>query len=408
VAGVSEIQIGSGSAAGNPFKHGTMLLIVAIGTIAFVAMLVLGAYAPDLRSGRNGGTHALSNAAVGYSGLVRLARATGRDPTVLRSQAGLENEDLLVISPDHGSASLTDILAQRRGRVSLLILPKWETVADPDKAGWVRVSGVLPADDPGRMLAPAYPLEISRVKTAGEPLRTVHAGAPAELTFNAPRLTQTISGKGLEPVITLPSGRIVLGKVPDGALYVLAEPDLLNNHGISNPEQGRAGLELLDFLNSTGAESVMFDVTANGLGQSRSPLKLAFDPPFLSVTLSIFACMLLAAIQALVRFGPPQPSERSLPFGKTALIDNSSALIRKAGREARLGPRYVNVIRQRAAALFRLPPTLQGEELDRRLDFLNPRRSFTELASAANRARNRDELLRTAQSLHSWVEEIKT
>ena len=43
-------------------------------------MLVLGAYAPDLRSGHNGGAHALSNAATGFSGLVRLAEATGRNP----------------------------------------------------------------------------------------------------------------------------------------------------------------------------------------------------------------------------------------------------------------------------------------------------------------------------------------
>ena len=54
-----------------------MLLITSIGVFAFIAMLVLGAYAPDLRSGRNGGAHALSNAASGFSGLVRLAEATG-------------------------------------------------------------------------------------------------------------------------------------------------------------------------------------------------------------------------------------------------------------------------------------------------------------------------------------------
>jgi hypothetical protein len=64
------------------------------------------------------------------------------------------------------------------------------------------------------------------------------------------------------------------------------------------------------------------------------------------------------------------------------------------------------VIRKRAAAMFRLPPTLSPEALDQRLESLNPRRSFTSLAAAASKARSRDELLGAAQSLHHWVEEV--
>ena len=45
------------------FNASTMLIMTGIGVLAFIAMLVLGAYAPDLRSGRNGGAHALSPAA---------------------------------------------------------------------------------------------------------------------------------------------------------------------------------------------------------------------------------------------------------------------------------------------------------------------------------------------------------
>ena len=103
---------------------------------------------------------------------------------------------------------------------------------------------------------------------------------------------------------------------------------------MGSERQARSALAMLDFLNSTDADGVLFDVTANGLGRSRSPLKLAFDPPFLAVTLTIFAAMLLAAWQALNRFGPVRRRERAIAFGKAALVDNSAALIRKAGREA--------------------------------------------------------------------------
>ena len=70
---------------------------------------------------------------------------------------------------------------------------------------------------------------------------------------------------------------------------------------MGDERQARAALALLDFLNSTGAKSVLFDVTANGLGRSRSPLRLAFDAPFLAVTLTIFVAMLLAAGESAER-----------------------------------------------------------------------------------------------------------
>jgi hypothetical protein len=188
---------------------------------------------------------------------------------------------------------------------------------------------------------------------------------------------------------------------------VLSEPDLINNHGMGNEQQARSALFLLDYLNSTGSTSVLFDVTANGLGRSRSPLKLAFDPPFLAVTLTIFAAMLLAAWQALNRFGPVGTRERAIAFGKAALVDNCAALIRKAGREAKLGSRYVDVIRDRAVALFHLPPTADRQSLDARLEALNPGRSFAATADAASSAHSRDELLGAAQSLNRWLEEMQ-
>src|SRR3954471_13936606 len=122
---MSEIAIHQPTDAGaGAFNARTMLLITAIGTLAFIGMLVLGAYAPDLRSGRNGGTHALSNAATGFSGLIRLAEATGRNPCVVRSVNDLASEDLAVITPDHGWINLSDIIEKRGPRATLIVLPK--------------------------------------------------------------------------------------------------------------------------------------------------------------------------------------------------------------------------------------------------------------------------------------------
>ncbi len=404
---MSDLPILRAGEAESAFNPRTMLLITAVGVAAFVAMLVLGAYAPDLRSGRNGGAHALSNSATGFSGLVRLAGETGRNPVIIRNVSDLDSEELAVVTPENPSIDLSKVLNARGSRMTLIVLPKWETAPDRTHSGWVTVSGLLSTVIPEGVLAPGVRLRIARTKSRHEPLRNLDSTVPTELRFLAPAIVQTMTGPSIKPIIVTAGGRIVLAKVADRPLYVLSDPDLIDNHGMGNEQQAVSALALLDFLNSTGAKSVLFDVTVNGLGRSRSPLKLMFDVPFLGVTLIIFAAMLLAAWQALARFGPVKRRERAIAFGKRALVDNSAALIRKAGREGHLGDRYVEVIRERAANLFRIPATLDAEALSRRLENLNPQHSFAAAAEAACNAQNRDELLAAAQTLNHWIEEVQ-
>jgi hypothetical protein len=103
---MSDVAIGSRAPTDGAFRSATVLLMVVIGILAFAGMLILGAYAPDLRSGRNGGAHALSNAATGFSGIVQLARATGRNPATVRNEAMLRTEDLVVLTPEIGGSDL--------------------------------------------------------------------------------------------------------------------------------------------------------------------------------------------------------------------------------------------------------------------------------------------------------------
>jgi len=403
---MSEIAIRPVAGDGSAFNRGTMLIVTAVGVLAFVAMLVLGAYAPDLRSGKNGGAHALSNAATGFSGLVRLAEATGRHPRIIRSTNDLEDESLAVITPEDAGTDISEILSRRGPRVTLLILPKWWTERDQRRPAWVRIRNLLPPTVPQGVLAPAYEFKVSRVKEKGTPLRTVSSIVNRDFGFVSPEVTQALAGKNVDSVIVDQKGRVVLGKVKDGNLYVLSDPDLLNNHGMADAKQAAAALALLDALNSTDADSILFDVTANGLGHSRSPLKLAFDPPFTAVTVIIFVALLLTGWQAVVRFGNARPPQRAIAFGKAALVENSASLIRKAGRETRLASRYVDTIRDRAATLLSLPSWLRGEELDVRLDAVPSQVKFSELAAAARSARHRDELLIAARRLNQWLEEV--
>ena len=104
---MSDIDIRGERTEESGFRRGTILLIILVGIAAFIGTLVLAAYAPELRSGKNGGAHALSNAATGYSGLVRLADATGRNPQILRHDYLHDSEDLIVLTADNGATDLT-------------------------------------------------------------------------------------------------------------------------------------------------------------------------------------------------------------------------------------------------------------------------------------------------------------
>lgn len=416
---MSELAIGRpATARQGPFSPVVVALMLGLGILGFIGTFVLGAYAPDLRSGRNGGAHALSNAATGYGGLVALLDATGRSPRIIRDESQFIQAELVVLTPERGATPIDKATSARENKLTLMVLPKWDAVADRDHPGWVRVTGVLPPFEPEGVMAPATRLTVRRRPGRGVTLRTA-PGVPAELRVSAPRPVQAITGfktrtekredgstyevDRLVPLVTDGRGGIVLGRFADRPFYVLADPDLLSNHGVADLAHARAAVALLDFVAGGKAEGVAFDVTLNGLGRGRSVLRLAFEPPFLAMTLAIAAALLLVGWRAATRFGAPVRPERAVAFGKRALLDNTAALVRKARREAALGSRYVDAIRTRARDLFGVPVALQGERVDAYLDRMGDRERFSELAAAVGRTQRRDDLLEAARRLHGWM-----
>jgi hypothetical protein len=392
------VTSGGASSATGAFRLRTVAILLAVGILGFAATVVLGAYAPDLRSGNNGGGHALSNAAIGFSGIVRLAEETGHNAVIVRDDKRLDGDALVVLTPEAAATPMGDVLTTRRGKPTLVILPKWMTMPDPTHPGWVRYIALDPASEPEGVLAPANVLKIRQYRSGGRPLVTEGEWTP-HFAFNAPRPLQVMSGKGLVPIITDGQGGVVLGRLAD-KFWVLSDPDLLSNRGMADADQARAALAMLDYM-SPGSE-IDFDVTLNGLGHAPSPLKLMFQPPFLPMTLAIVAALLLAGWQAFGQFGAPRRRARAIAFGKAALIDNAAALVRRARREKTLGGRYADVVRERAAIVFGAPARLRDEALDRYLDRLGRGAKFTDLAEAARSARDRHEVLDAAQALHRW------
>jgi len=402
---MSDVAIGAASdGGGGAFRFRTVVILIAVGVAVFIAAMLVSAYAPNNSAGGNQ-AHALSNAAVGYSGIVRLTEAAGDKVRVIRDDSRLRGPGLVVATPPTAATPMGNILTARGDLPVLVVLPKWATMADPRRPSWAVLLGLLPRSEPEGVLAPASKLTVGRTRSGGRPLVAV-GDMPAEAApAIAPRPLQYFSGEGVEPLITDTAGHVVLGRLPGDALvYILSDPDLLDNLGMRDRRNAAAAVAMLEALDQNG-EGVDFDVTLLGLGRQKSPLRLAFDPPFLAMTLAVFAAMLLAGWQAFARFGPVARRERAIAFGKRALIDNSALLVRKAGRQLRMGPRYVEVIRDRAVTAFGVPARLRDGAIDDYLDGLDGKARFTDLVREIDAADDRTSLVAAARALHDWQRE---
>jgi hypothetical protein len=399
----------------NPFNPRLVASLVAAGIVAFALFMVLSAYAPDFRPGRDGRGHALSVSAIGFHGIVRLVDLTGGHSRLIRDPAELETEDLVVVALEprfsfeagkgDDDGALARLLSHREGKTTLLVLPKWAVINDPANRGWVRSLGFHDAGFLAGLLAPVGEMKVhqgtTRLRTAAG--RDVLEGVDVPL----PGLVQAISGEKIEPLLATPGGRSILARYDKGPLYILADPDLLDNQALKDPRRARAALAILDALNSTGAETVSFDLTVNGFTRKPNALKLAFEPPFVALTLAIFAAALLAGLHGAFRFGPAAEEERAIAFGKAALVENSAGLFRIARREHRAGGAYAELIREEAARVSGAPG-LRGDDLDAYLDrFSTPDRPpFSALAGEAAAAPDRHHLVSAARALFLWKKDL--
>jgi hypothetical protein len=402
-------RMNAASQAQQPFSVRLVAGLVAAGLAAFAALVLLLAYGNRIAPVRGEGAPALSVGATGYKGLITLV-GHFRQTAMVNRPADLETGNLLVVAltPQNRPADVARLLELRRGRATLLILPKWLTRPDPSHRGWVRAIGPMAGAAGAEMIGAKAAIMVrpeavspDRFASGEDILDGIEVPVPGNV--------QTISGE-IAPLLTVPNGDILVARLGDQPHYVAADPDLFNNHGLKDPARARAALALIDALNPAGAGGIVFDLSVNGLASDDSPslLRTALEPPFLAMTLALLFAALLAGLHGAFRFGQARRGERAIAFGKAALVENSAGLIRLARREARLGGAYAEIVRQDAARIAAAPPALQGGALDAYLDRLTRGDTppFSSLASRLAAARDRHELVAAARALFSWKKDI--
>ena len=317
------------------FSTRVIVALLIIGVFSFSAFITLSTFAPEMRRGDNGQAHALSRSAIGYAGLVQLLKTLDVNTIINRTPGGNQSVDLVILTPR--DKVTREQITRLGGYATLIVLPKRWGSPMLDHPGWVGSNGVLSEADVAEVLADLVPKAKVVRASAKTRLKTRLDGGSQE-SGEIDQL-QTISGEGLEPVERMPGGGIVLARLSkETAIYVLADPDFLNTQGIANINTARTGLAIIDWLRSDG--SVVFDVTLNGLETGRNLLRVMLTPPLIGATLALFAAAMLLAWRVIMQAGPRARPGRAIALGKTALAENSAALIRLAGREHTMGWRY--------------------------------------------------------------------
>lgn len=418
--------------APSPFSPRAVLGLLLVGGLAFLVFLYAIGAGWDGRDGRDGGAHAVANGLNGYAGLVALLESGGEKVELSRSEARLDDEALLVLTPRtfaDGEALAEIVEARRYIGPTLIVLPKWLAIpADAARVqaprGWV----VL-----GPAIAPPWPDQLEDFGPTeleiGERSRWEGLGMAG--SFPRPQQVMTLVSSYVLPLVTDEQGDVLAGFLDDGGAYpvldavarlpardpeaedldtsrwavvVVAEPDLLNNFGLADAARAELATKIVEAAKEGQDLPVVFDLTLAGFGGSRNLLTLAFAPPFLAATLCLVLAAAAIAWRALRRFGPPVAEAPALAMGKRQLARNAAALVERAKRWHLLGPPYAALIGARVAAALGVretDPAAREAAIGRALAARGIEPDYSGRAEALRRARKPGELLRAAGALRT-------
>ena len=396
----------------NPFDAKTILWVILAGVIAFAGFLYLVAYAPQIQQRGNGGAHVLSKSAVGFSGLYDLAKGSGRKVDIGQDKRhwSFDGFTIVTIQPDSDPKMLEELIAIKRSienTKTLYVLPKWNTMPLPSNKHWVQGLGTIGGEEIKPILDLFGPIKIAEAQPGGQgQVRGVPDEDMDGIVAPLPKKLHYVEG-GMDPVLEDDAGHMVLGRRTHengGTDYVLADPDLLSNQGLKSDAGAQAAIRIVDALRYGPEDSVAFDmVLVTGGAGNRNLLQLMFEPPFLAFTLALLAAAILTGLHAIARFGPPKIEGRAIPFGKRALADNAALLISRAGREDRLGARYVAVVRDAVGSALGFH-ALASDDLELRLGRLPG--GFADLAFAARNAPDAASMRDAAAALYRWKKDV--
>ncbi|HKX10466.1 MAG TPA: DUF4350 domain-containing protein [Stellaceae bacterium] len=341
---------------------------LAAALLTFAASLFFMGRGDDSKSGADTvGPSAFSRSAIGHAGFAETLHALGL--TVVKSQydsrAKLSEGGLLVIAEPGGKLGEQDRVGDLLdAKTVLLVLPKWHGLPSDKHAGWIGYAELAPLSAADQVLNLAVAkAEVARVAMAPTWSKNVLGHEP---TLVSP--VQVIRGGGLTPIVASDDD-VLVGELTEAGrrLWILADPDVIENHGISVGDNAAFAAALVKALRS-GSGSVVFDETVHGyVARPDNPLRLMFQFPFVVVTLQGLMAIALLLWATLGRFGAPETAPPALSSGKQGLVESAAKLLGFAGYQPRMVRRYVQASLRDVARQLHAPRGLSERAL---LDWL--------------------------------------
>jgi hypothetical protein len=398
-----------------------------IGTVAtsFVAAMLLGVYGADLERGPEPGPNTFSHSALGHRALAELLRSMGLGVVSRQSPAGGgvgPRRPLVIAEPDldESPSRLQDLRreATKRSAPLVLVLPKWRAGGPrKDKPEWLASVGLLDraavqwvvqalGEPELREVQPRRLRETGRCSAFWGP-----GGAPVELQVEVKPAQLLVPRPGLEPVVGCAGGLLVArrpGTATHPPIFLVADPDLLNNYGLGRGENATVVVGFL--TEALGATGVVFDETVHGFNRTPGLMAEALRFP---MSLGVLQSLILLGIilwAGMGRFGKPLPVPAGLAAGKEVLIDNTAKLLAGGGYAADSLARYFRQTTRAVAAHYFLPSDLPEGERLARLQRITAARggslSLVELEQSIRRLpesrRGGEPAATIARKLHQW------
>tara|TARA_R110002096_G_scaffold408075_1_gene606982 strand:- start:94120 stop:95388 length:1269 start_codon:yes stop_codon:yes gene_type:complete len=393
------------------FSKRTLYLLVSVGVLSILFGFGLAIFGDGVGRAPTADNNTYSRSALGHHALLKYLRSL--DVPLLTSQhdsgAKASNALALLLEPNVHDDNRQDAhdMIHSAGAV-LLVLPKWQGEPDEDDPTKLASVELLDTDD---VLDALVLLDEQAVLNRPRRLGKLHE---QQFVTAVPSLVapQLLRSSLIEPLVATDEG-ILFGKFVDEEIYVLSDPDILNNHGLDNGQNALLVAQIIDYARS--GRSVVVDETLHGYLRKPSMWRALFEMPFVLVTIQVFLCVILLVWSGTARFGNPLRKRPIMAQGTDFLIGNTARLMRLGGHSGLALSRYRSVTVKAVARHLHAPKGMPLAQLYGWLENIEANRKIERpLASIAKeideliaqKSPDGAALLASARNLYHWKEEI--
>ncbi|MEZ2221622.1 hypothetical protein [Rhizobium sp. RCC_161_2] len=252
---------------------------------------------------------------------------------------------------------------------TLIILPKWRDSVVKDEVA--RESGLLPFADIYRDLERIYRPDLY-LKRSGpdfeEAQLTLMPDKPEKVAlYRAQLFDRSSLPSHCTELAGMRSGALLL-RCEDGVtIYLLSDPDLLNNHGLALANNAAFAVSMIRNLRGADETRPVYLDTNGQLLDSEKPvdegktyersatdLKRFFAYPLSVIWGTILLVVAICFWRGAYRFGPPLvETSPNIEISKTAAIEATARLLRLSGNDGRMTAQFVqHLLADKAILLF--------------------------------------------------------